>query len=200
MSMQLIDKIQEFDIPVVNSHVSVSDPVAFVAIVRDMSGVEGFIIAWDDGYRVKLKTEEYVRIHKTKDNLNLEKNLIKLIVTDKLDDSKAFMLDDDRHRVEQFENDFWEGIAKSVDSYDRYYNTVVASGLDRKRYATEWMPAIKKNDPVAPMIVFGKFDGKDTRAMLVAHIRKHTGTQTTIDSVRHLWKDIKWTYHFEGDN
>ena len=49
MSMQLIDKIQEFDIPVVNSHVSVSDPVAFVAIVRDMSGVEGFIIAWDDG-------------------------------------------------------------------------------------------------------------------------------------------------------
>jgi len=167
---------------------------------RDVEGMEGWIIRFEDGEMHKIKGEWYCRIHKTKDNLNLEKNLIKLIVTDKLDDSKAFMLDDDRRRVEQFENDFWEGIAKSVEGYDRYYNTVVASGLDRKRYAQEWMPTIKKNDPVAPMIVFGKFDGKDTRAMLVAHIRKHTGTQTTIDSVRHLWKDIKWTYHFEGDN
>lgn len=167
---------------------------------HDVEGMEGWIIRFEDGEMHKIKGEWYCHIHKTKDNLNLEKNLIKLIVTDKLDDSKAFMLDDDRHRVEQFENDFWEGIKESAEGYDRYYNSVVASGLDRKRYAQEWMPTIKKNDPVAPMIVFGKFDGKDTRAMLLDHIRKHTGTQTTIDSVRYLWKDIKWTYHFDGDN
>lgn len=179
---------------------TVANMERLLAETHDVEGMEGWIIRFEDGEMHKIKGEWYCRIHKTKDNLNLEKNLVKLIVNDTLDDSKAFMLDDDRHRVEKFEEQFWAGIGNSIVRYERYYNTVVASGLDRKRYAQEWMPTIKKNDPIAPMIVFGRFDGKDTRAMLVDHIRKNTGTQTTIDSVRHLWGDVKWNYYFEGDN
>ena len=167
---------------------------------RDVEGMEGWIIRFDDGEMHKIKGEWYCRIHKTKDNLTLEKNVVELLINEKIDDAKAFMLEDDRKRVEAFEEKFWTGLAAQVAGYERYFNTVVASGLDRKRYAQEWMPSIKKNDPIAPNIVFGKFDGKDVRNMLVEIIVKNCNTQTKIDAVRHLWGGSKWSYHFEGDN
>jgi hypothetical protein len=76
---------------------------------------------------------------------------------------------------------------------------VQGSNLDRKAYAQEWMPTIKAQDPLAPSIIFGKFDGKDTRTMVVDAIKKNTGTQSKIDSVRHLWEGAHWNYHFNGD-
>jgi RNA ligase len=166
---------------------------------RAMEDAEGWIIRFDDGHMVKIKGDWYVRIHKTKDNLTYEKNVVDLLVNEKIDDAKAFMMEDDRLRVEKFESEFWEGISQQVDSYDKYFAMVQASGLDRKRYALEWMPTIKDQDPHAPGIVFGKFNDIDTRTMIIDILRKHTGTQTKIDSVRYLWGGAKWNYHFDGD-
>ena len=171
-----------------------------LAETRDLEGAEGWIIRFDDGDMYKIKGEWYCRIHKTKDNLTLEKNLVELIVNEKLDDTKAFMLDDDRHRVEQFENAFWDGFYKQVHGYERYYNTVVASGLDRKRYAIEWKPTIEKNDPVAPQIVFGCFAGRKVSDMLFDILRKNCNTQTKIDAVRHLWGGAKWSVDYTLDD
>lgn len=200
LSEQIRSKIAAYSIPVVESHNPVKDPHAFVEFVRELKDAEGFVIAWDNGYRVKIKAEEYVRFHKTKDNLTLEKNVIDLIVNEKLDDTKAFMLEDDRRRIDEFERQFWEGIASAVERYDAYYQLVVTHGLDRKRYAQEWMPAIKANDPFAPQYVFGRFDGKEGRQMILDYIRKNCGTQTKVDVVRSMWGGTRWSYHFEGDN
>jgi hypothetical protein len=47
--------------------------------------------------------------------------------------------------------------------------------------------------------VFGLFDGKDTRKMLLDILAKNCGTQTKVDGVRYLWGGAKWNYHFDGD-
>jgi RNA ligase len=166
---------------------------------RDAEGIEGYIIRFDDGHMVKCKGEWYLRIHKTKDNLLHEKNIIALLVEEKMDDAKAFMLDDDRKRVEDFETDFWMGIAQTIKSYDQYFDTVVAHELDRKRFALEWLPTIKAQDAFAGNIVFGKFDGKDTRTMVLDIIKRSVGSQTKIDEARHLWGSFRWSYHYEAD-
>ena len=170
-----------------------------IAETRASEGMEGWIIRFDDGHMLKIKGDWYVRIHKTKDSLIHEKNVVSMLVNEKLDDVKAFMLDDDRKRVEEFETDFWMGVHQTVKAYDHYFDTVVSHGLDRKRYALEWMPTIKANDPHAPGIVFGRFDGKDTRQMVLDLIKRSVGSQTKIDEARHLWGSFRWTYHFEGD-
>lgn len=170
-----------------------------ISETRDSEGIEGWIIRFDDGQMLKVKGDWYVRIHKTKDNLTLEKNVIDLIVNEKMDDVKPFMLDDDRERVEQFEAEFWNGIAYQVELYDRYWASVQAAGLDRKTYALNWMPTIQANDPFAPQFVFGKFSDKDSRKMILDQIRKNTGTQTKVDSVRYLWHGVRWDYNFDGD-
>jgi RNA ligase len=172
---------------------------ALMEETRDSEGIEGWIVRFYDGHMIKVKGEWYLRIHKTKDNLTHEKNVVDLIVNEKIDDAKAFMLEEDRKRVEAFETEFWEGVASSVDKYDKYWLMVQNSGLDRKGYAQNWMPTIKAQDPLAPSIIFGKFDGKDTRTMILDAIKKSTGSQTKIDAARYLWEGARWTYHFEGD-
>ena len=185
-----------YDIEVVKTYEGSAQSMAHLMDeTRDAEGIEGWIIRFDDGHMVKCKGEWYLRIHKTKDNLLHEKNIIELLIEEKMDDAKAFMLDDDRKRVEEFETDFWMGVAQVIKSYDQYFDTVVAHGLDRKRFALEWMPTIKAQDAFAAGIVFGKFDGKDTRKMVLDLIHKHTGSQTKVDEARSLWGGFKWDYN-----
>ena len=166
---------------------------------KDSEGIEGYIIRFDDGHMLKVKGEWYLRIHKSKDTLTHEKNVVELLVTGRMDDVKAFMMDEDRKRVEQFETVFWEGIAYQVETYDRYFATVVASLPDRKTFALKWLPTIAPQDPYAGPIVFGKYDGKDTRKMILDLIAKNCGTQTKVNGVRSLWNGAEWNYQFDGD-
>ena len=184
-----------FDIEVIKTYSGSAQSMAHLMDeTRDAEGIEGYIIRFDDGHMLKIKAADYLRKHKTKDAISLEKNIISLLVNEQMDDVKAFMLEDDRKRVEEFETDFFIGINQVVQSYDRYFDTVIAHGLDRKRFALEWLPTIKAQDAFAGGIVFGKFDGKDTRTMVLDIIKRSTGSQTKIDEVRHLWGSFKWSY------
>ena len=116
-----------------------------------------------------------------------------------MDDAKPFMMQEDRERVEQFETEFWEGVADAVQRYETYFQLVLAAGLDRKRFALEWMPSVKSNDPFAPTFVFARFNDKDPRDLIVDEIKKNTSTQTKIDSVRDLFGNARWNYKFIGD-
>ena len=191
----------EFDIEVVKTyHGNAKSMSHLMQETKDVEGMEGYIIRFDDGHMLKIKGEWYLRIHKTKDNLIHEKNVIDLLVNEKMDDAKAFMLDDDRHRVEQFETDFWMGIAEVVRRYNDYFQTViVGQGIDRKTWAINHLNTIKQQNPHTPGIIFGMYDGKDAHKLVVDIISRHTSTQTRIDEVRILWNNHKWNYQFEGD-
>ena len=56
-----------------------------------------------------VKSDWYVKIHKVKDDLRFEKNIIDLIINSKLDDSKSFLPEEDIKKLDKFESDFWKG-------------------------------------------------------------------------------------------
>jgi len=185
-----------FEVEVVKTYAGTAKSmVHLMDETNDAVGIEGYIIRFDDGHMLKIKAADYLRKHKTKDAISLEKNIISLLVNEQMDDVKAFMLPDDRKRVEEFETDFFIGLNQVVQSYDRYFDTVIAHGLDRKRFALEWLPTIKGQDAFAGNIVFGKFDGRDTRTMVLDIIRKHLGSQTKVDEARSLWGSFRWEYN-----
>jgi hypothetical protein len=115
-----------------------------------------------------------------------------------MDDVKPYMLDEDVRRVEAFETEFWIGINDTVRRYEQYFQQVLGSGLDRKQFAQSMMPAIPTGS-FLPQFVFGRFDGKDGRELIINHIRKNCGTQTRVDAVRDMWGGAKWSYAFDGD-
>ena len=110
-----------------------------------------------------------------------DRNIVNLILNEEVDDVVPMLPVIQANRVRNFEIRFAERLHATVEKYDRYWNTVVASGLDRKRYAQEWMPTIKHNDPFAAAYVFGRFGDRDGRAMILDHIEKHTTTNVRWD-------------------
>jgi T4 RnlA family RNA ligase len=190
-----------YKIPVVKTRAgTVSNMESLIDETRASEGIEGYVIRFDNGQMLKIKGDWYVRIHKTKDNLVHEKNVVDLLITEKMDDAKSFMLEDDRRRAEDFENKFWLGVAERVQHYDAYWQRVISSGVDRKGYAVSWMPQIRDSDPFAAQFVFGKFGGRNSREMVVEQIAKHTSTGPRLDTVRHLWGGHSWNYHWNSDN
>jgi RNA ligase len=167
---------------------------------RDLKGAEGWVIRFDDGHMLKVKAEEYCRFHKTKDSMNLEKNIVELLINEKMDDTKAFMMVEDRERVEDFENKFWNGITATVHNYAEMWAELCAHKMDRKRFALERVPALKLKDHNAPGIMFGMFDNKGLRDMVVDLIRKNCNTQTKVSQIRYLWGGHEWSYHYDSDS
>lgn len=153
----------------------------YIARQRGAEGREGDIIRFADGHMLKVKNDWYVRIHKTVDRIVFDRNIVNLILNEEVDDVVPMLPRVQADRVRDFERRFAERLHKTVENYERYWNTVVASGLDRKRYAQEWMPTIKGNDPFAAAYVFGRFGGRDGRAMILDHIEKHTTTNIKWD-------------------
>jgi RNA ligase len=177
-----------------------SNIAALMEQTRVLKDAEGYVIRFDNGHMLKLKSEEYLLFHKVKDNLTMEKNVVAMMVNEKVDDLKAFMLAEDREHVEQFETAFWTGLNETVKEYERFYaERVVAGNIDRKRFALEMLPNAKKTDPFIHVMVFGQFEGHNVRNMVLDLVRKNLSTQNKVDHVRRLWKNAKWNYHFNGD-
>jgi RNA ligase len=153
----------------------------YISRQRGAEGREGDIIRFADGHMIKVKNDWYVRIHKTVDRIVFDRNIVALILNEEMDDVMPMLPVIQANRVRNFEIRFAERLHSVVENYDRYWNTVVASGLDRKQYAQEWMPTIKGNDPFAAVYVFGRFGGRDGRAMILDHIEKSITTNVRWD-------------------
>ena len=153
----------------------------YISRQRGAEGREGDIIRFADGHMLKVKNDWYVRIHKTVDRIVFDRNIVNLILNEEVDDVVPMLPKVQADRVRDFERRFAERLHATVEKYDRYWNTVVASGLDRKRYAQEWMPTIKNNDPFAAVYVFGRFGDRDGRAMILDHIEKSITTNVRWD-------------------
>lgn len=191
---------EKYGIDVVNAYAGTSTNMEnLVSETRDLTGAEGWVVRFDDGYMVKVKSEEYIRFHKTKDSITLEKNVIDLIVNEKIDDTKSFMLDEDRVRVSEFEDKFWHGFNATVTQMelDLKHAVSVTKG-DRKTFAL----GIGKNlTPITRQIMFACWDGeRNVRHELLGIIKKNVNTATKVDSVRALWGGHSWNYNFEDDN
>lgn len=202
VSLESMQSLAEFyDLDIVKTYPGTAASLEhLIAETRDATGIEGWIIRFSDGHMLKIKAEEYLRFHKTKESIALEKNVIDLLVNETVDDAKAFMQDEDRRRVEQFEQQFWQGIAETVRRYEDYFRTMTQSlGLDRKAWAVEHMPTVRQQNPFTPAVMFGMYDGKDARTLVLDTIKKNANTQTKVDQVRILWGGTRWNYHFNEE-
>ena len=153
----------------------------YVARQRAAEGREGDIIRFADGHMLKVKNDWYVRIHKTVDKIRFDRHIVELILNEEIDDAIPMLPPHEAERVRKFELRFADRLHTLIAGYDRYYHTVLASGLDRKRYAQEWMPSIQKSDSFAPNYVFGRFGNRDGRKMILDHIEKHLTTNVRWD-------------------
>ena len=83
-----------------------ADTQSMLDVVRGNYDVEGIVIVFPNGHMVKVKSSWYVKAHRAKDLLASERNVLKLLRDEELDDILPVILVEDRNRLEDYVDSF----------------------------------------------------------------------------------------------
>lgn len=157
--------VKSFDIP--------ADPHQFMMDAEKMSGIEGFVICFENGLWVKHKTEAYCILHRLKDSINNPRSLWEACVNETADDLRALFHDDPVSvakiiDMEEKVSKIYSHIHKVVHTF---YNENKA--LDRKNYAIKGQAELNKEGlfSLAMNLYLGK--DADIKAFMVKNYKKY---------------------------
>lgn len=179
---------ESYKIPVVHAYAPRTDMKAFIEYVSGLEDLEGFVVRFDDGHMLKLKCHWYLQIHKAKEAILQDRNIVELILDEALDDVKAHLPQEDRDRLSQFEDDFNRAVLiKSAEIMQLMYQ-LRDSGIDRKDFALGQAQTI---DSYVRPIVFKNFDVEPSAEKIDADVRNTVRNNLTktvkYEAIRDAW-------------
>lgn len=178
----LLSTITEFDIPVVNVIESFDDIKSLVDYTRGLKNAEGFVVSFSDGHKVKIKAEEYVRIHKTKDLIRAERNIADIIINEQLDDVIPLLDATDLATVRTYEKRLDAAIENVLGRLEGLVMLAkVLHGGVKKDVAINFIPNLKNKEDSS--FIFSALDGKDLRSMVIKKIKDSVGNTTRYDAM-----------------
>lgn len=133
-SMQNI--CDNYNIPLVKAFGTTSDIQSFLEKVKSDKGVEGFIIRFDDGHMLKIKCDEYIMCHRSKDTIQKPRHIVSAILNQTIDDLRAFVTEEDRKIIDNIEKILFDemNIIKNIydNKFEYYYKK---NDGDKKNFA-----------------------------------------------------------------
>ena len=161
----------------------------FVKQVKEWEDSEGVVLRFDTGHMVKVKADDYIRRHKSRDLMAVERHVIDLVVNDNIDDVIPVLDDNDVKRLRTFQKSFWS----NFDDTQKVIETMYEAGQDiddQKEFAVEFVQkkVVKQYQPY----MYAARRGRDIRAMMQESIRSSLSSQTKVDDARWLWGGLHW--------
>lgn len=192
---ELKEEANAYGVPVVSASSIIYDyDEDVVEEIRQVEGSEGDVWRFEDGHMLKLKGEWYSLLHKTLDHLKFEKDVIRLILDEKLDDAKPFLPADLMEAADDFAKTIFTNVKKLASDihweaqadHDNFNGS-------KKKFAEKVMGSNKSMSG----FFFAAWDKLELgeegmREYILDHIGKSLSTQTKVDSVRHLWGGKCW--------
>jgi RNA ligase len=179
-----------WNIPVVKAvdGLAVQDINLFVKQVREWDDGEGVVIRFQNNHMVKIKADDYVLRHKTKDSINQEKNVLQTILDDSVDDLVPLLTPEDADRLQRFQHAFWVSVEDVCgEIYDLYRQ--IDKGQEQKEYATMAVASVL---PQYQSFMYQLRKGVPVKDLVVEQIRKSLGSQSKIHNSRWLFGNIQW--------
>lgn len=155
----------------------------------DIDG-EGIVIRFDDGHMVKIKTDDYVLRHKSKDQISLEKNVLEVILNDMVDDLIPLLCDEDVKRIQDFQIAFWNSVNKICLELDKLYSTGNQLYPEKKDFAVNY---VQQQVPKQyQSLMYTMKGGKTSKEALIELIGRSIPSQPKIDENRWMWGNLSW--------
>lgn len=195
-------ELEEFstmwDIPLVRAEPGGVDSIEqFMQEARDLEGAEGYIVRFDSGHMLKVKGSWYCQLHKTLDQLRFEKDVIRLILDEKLDDAKPFLPAELVACADAFGKDLFANMRTKGEQL--FWIAQVAHDNfngSKKRFAIEVVNAGKfgKDEPGLLFSIWDRLEqGEAGAAQLVRDaVGSSVGSQGKVNAARHLFGGINW--------
>jgi RNA ligase len=189
---EMVEIAEHSGIPVVKAvdGLAVQDINLFVKQVREWDDGEGVVLRFDTGHMVKVKADDYVLRHKTKDSISQEKNVIQVILDDSVDDLVPLLTPQDAERLKDFQHSFWSNVDAAAISLAIQFVPANKKYPDKKDFAVEFVQ--KLEDSRLMPIMYSMRAGKNAHEAIADMIGKSLSTQTKIDQNRWLWGNLKW--------
>jgi RNA ligase len=181
--------VESWDIPVVKAIAGDDTNITkIVEHIRKWEDSEGVVIRFDSGYMLKIKADDYVLRHRSKDAISQEKNVIETIVEDAVDDVVPLLTPEDATLLRAFQRAFWmavEDVGTTI--HDQYVS--LDQGQDQKEFA---MLVMKETPKHLHNFMFGLRRKVPVKDLLVDQIRKSMSTQTKVNSVKWMFGNLNW--------
>jgi RNA ligase len=181
-----------WNIPVVKAvdGLSVQNIELFVKQVREWDDGEGIVLRFDTGHMVKVKADDYVLRHKSKDSISQEKNVLQTILEDAVDDLVPLLTPEDAERVLAFQNAFWMGLEDVGMEMAELFVEGNKMYPEKKDFAVEFVQ--KKVLSLHAPIMYAMKGGKGSKEVLIDMIGKSLGSQPKINDARWMWGNLSW--------
>jgi len=154
----------------------------FLTKAKNEVGNEGYVIAFEDGHRLKVKNDWYCALHRVKNDLANESGVVKLIIDNSLDDIKPLLSADDLEDLEEYEQSFSDSINKAVTSIFDIKHNLYINKTTRKEFALSAVSI----DATEKAIIFSLWDNPasrlDIKTLLLSHILKQCTRNTKFES------------------
>jgi len=183
-------------VKVIDSH---SDNIhELVDTIRAWENDEGVVVRFDApratgcrgaGHMLKIKAISYLELHKTKDSISSEKNVINIILNDQVDDLIPVLTENDAKRLRDFQRAFWLSVDDVASDVVDVYLDGGVDITEQKEFAQRFVRSLPKH--LHPFM-YGLRKGRSARDMLVEAISQRTVSQTKIDSSRWMWGSLHW--------
>lgn len=158
-------------------------PEDFVETIRKLEGREGVVIRFNDGHMIKVKADEYVRIHKVKDRIREDRHIADIIVHEEVDDLISILDEVDVKRIRDYETWFNAGVQRVVARLNHLMERAHALDGNKKRVALELVPNLAYKQDAK--FIFGVLDGKvtDIRTSVLEYVKTQLGNGARYDAV-----------------
>ena len=164
----------------------------FVKQVREWDDGEGIVLRFDTGHMVKVKADDYVLRHKSKDSISQEKNVLQTIIEGSVDDLVPLLTPEDTERVLAFQRAFWMGLDEVALEMAELFVEGNKMYPEKKDFAVEFVQ--KKVSSLHAPIMYAMKGGKGSKEVLIDMIGKSLGSQPKIETSRWLWGNLDWNY------
>lgn len=185
-SSELKDLSVRYGVPMVATTSRDLSSMKLIEEIRQEEGIEGYVIAFEDGHRLKLKTAYYALRHKALSGLAFEKNVLAWVAEDVLDDVVPLLSPPMAEKVRAYQSQIVRGLARNFEQAAAFVAEHMA--LDRRSFAEA---ARAKLDRRLQPVVFLMLDGKDGLEALRRQLQAASISETRVDSIRDLY-NMRW--------
>mgnify|MGYP003342702767 CR=1 FL=1 len=177
------------EIPRVNELAPIADLDLFTQELRKREDIEGVVIRFADGHMVKVKTDTYLALHRAKSELESERNVVRLILEDKVDDLLPLLMGEDYVAMIEYIDKVNLSVRVHVDLVNAELNYVRENKVSRKDFALS-----NKLDPSIRTFVFKHWDDACTRDSVVDFVLKHLGSNKSYEKCHTIivdrWREV----------
>lgn len=184
---EMIELGGKFDIPVGKGYGTVSEIDLFLKLNDSkFKGMEGFVIRFDDGHMVKLKTDEYLIQHKSKDIVSSNRQVVELILSEKIDDIKPRLIPEDLQKVEGLEKETFSVMTALSSELENAYKKY--GKMDRTNFAVN---VANKLSPFVRKGVFSMMDGKNSMSLTKEFLLNNVKTESKLGNLKSVYGVFK---------